>query len=165
MAEAPPALHAHVRQDQHHTADTALSAYLEASQHPYISAMLSASLSWLRKLMTKRELWLEEFRTTAYKDQTGVEHSGYVIYDRITVADTGERFDVDDGYKKHASHGRIYANVDNPNERFEIHTETVDYSGGTYVKPLFPQPERKARWKPAHYNKQRCVNPDGSPLA
>jgi len=67
----------------------------------------------------------------AYRDQTGMPHSGHIVYERIIVTETGERYDVDDGYSVHPNHGRVC--VADDGRRFRLHSETVEYSGGTHI--------------------------------
>lgn len=89
--------------------------------------------------MTTLELWREEFiAKDCYTDMTGRKHSGHVVHEQILVEDTGERFDVDDGYSKHKDLGKIYEATDG--RRFGIYPETVSYSGGSHIRKLYELP-------------------------
>ena len=74
-----------------------------------------------------------EHKSPAYRDQTGKPQNGYVVYERLTVTDTGMRFDHNDGYKVYIDHIRIYRAGDG--REFRVWSETVDYAGGTHVIP------------------------------
>jgi hypothetical protein len=87
------------------------------------------------------ELWRTNYVKDAYEDQTGRKHWGHVVYEQVAVEDTGERFDVDDGYSKHPGLGKVYRQADPEGDRrFGLYPETVSYTGGTHVRLLFDRP-------------------------
>lgn len=109
----------------------------------------------------KIEVWRCEFRTDAYRDQTGCPRDGYIVYEQQILTATDETFDVNDGYAIHKNHGRIYVAKDD--RRFRVWNETVDYSGGTHVVPeattIGP-----TSWRKIPSTRQRYVNPQEWPI-
>ena len=106
------------------------------------------------------EIWRVEYRPKAYVDQTGAWRDGYVVFERRIVEDTGERFDVNDGYKNHINHGRIYESFFG--RRFKVWSETITYSGGTHVRPEIAPNIIQGYWKVAPNNTAMYINLDGT---
>jgi hypothetical protein len=108
------------------------------------------------------EIWRTSFEVPAYKDQTGEWQNGHVVYERLSVTDTGERFDYNDGYSVHMNHGRIYIAGDG--RRFRVWTNTVDYSGGTAVVPERKPNIIQGHWGAAPKSTAGYVLPNGEPI-
>jgi hypothetical protein len=98
--------------------------------------------------------------SNAYTDQTGRQQAGYVVYETIIVTDTGERYDVDDGYSLHRDHGRIAVSEDG--RRFRLHTETVAYSGGLHVRQEDKPEGQAGYWQRPPWLPDGYVYEDGS---
>ena len=113
--------------------------------------------------MSDLELWCVKYTERAYQDQTGKWQRGYVVKERVEVRDTGARYDVDDGYAKHANHGRVYE--DDTKRRFKVHTETVDYSGADHVQLLGMQVGGNGfYWHTRPRSAEGYVTLDGDPV-
>lgn len=106
------------------------------------------------------EIWRTKFESIAYRDQTGLPQRGTVVFEQIIVTDTGERYDVDDGYKVHHELGRICASEDG--RRFKLHPETVDYSGGSHVRQVDPPADQVGWWGRPPWLPTGYVYEDGS---
>lgn len=106
------------------------------------------------------ELWRAKYQARAYVDQTGRALAGSVVHEQITVTDTGERYDVDDGYSVHHNLGRICVSEDG--RRFRLHPETVDYSGGLHVRQENAPEGQVGYWQRPPWLPTGYVYSDGS---
>ena len=109
------------------------------------------------------ELLRTEYLKDAYIDQTGAKHWGYVVYEQILVQETGERFDVDDGYKVHKDHGVIA--IAPGGRRFRLWTETVSYSGGTHIIPEDAPAGLRGHWQVSPLSLAGYCTPKGTPVS
>ena len=95
--------------------------------------------------MSVLEMWREEhISQNCYNDFTGKSHSGFIVHEQVIVTETGETYDVDDGYHFHKDLGKIYETSDG--RRFGIHPETIDYVGGAHIKKFYNTSDEKGHW-------------------
>ncbi len=107
-----------------------------------------------------------DYKTRAYKDQTGSWRDGYVVYDQVILTDTEKRLDYNDGYvPTHKDLIRVYSSEDG--RIFHLRPETVDYGGGTHVRLVEGGPVNiidPGYWRAVPHNFERHVSMSGQPV-